>query len=271
MGFFNKRFRNITILIIIILLCIIAATATYRDFNFVQGSKSVVIDFFSPVQEKVFVFFSPVMGFFSSIRDYINLREKYQILREENRNLRKGYVENINLRIENRALREMLNMSIREEFSTQPAKVVGFYQNKWQSEALLNVGRMQGVEEGMGVMNDDGLVGIVTFAANSSCKVRLINDPVSSIGARILTSRTLGVVEGSEDKKIVLNYIPTEEQVFVGDIVITSELSENLPPEILIGRIKHVAEDINDAYKRIEIEPFVDFKNIEYVMVIKNK
>ncbi|MGM0366056.1 MAG: rod shape-determining protein MreC [Actinomycetota bacterium] len=271
MGFFNKRFRNITVLLIVIILCIIAATVTFRDYDFVLGSKSAAIDFFSPVQEKVSAFFSPVAGFFNTIRDYVNLREKYLALQEENRRLRQGYAENINLRIENRALREMLEMDIRQEYSTQPAKVIGFYQDRWQSEALLNVGKKDGVEEGMGVISEDGLVGVVTFAANSSCQVRLINDPASSIGARILTSRTLGVLEGSQNKSVELKYISGQEHVFVGDIVLTSELSEKLPPEILIGRIRNVSEDTHDVYKYIEIEPFVDLKNIEYVMVIKSK
>jgi len=37
----------------------------------------------------------------------------------------------------------------------------------------------------------------------------------------------------------------------------------------LIGRVSKVAESIGNPYKVIEIEPFVDFKKIEYVIVIK--
>ena len=270
MGFFNKRFKNITILLIVIILCIIAATVTFRDYAFVRAGKAALIDTFSPVQEKVFAFFSPIVRFSGSIRDYINLRQKYIQLQEENQILRKGYVDNINLRIENRALRDMLGIEAREEYSMQPAKLIGFYQGRWQSEALLNVGRMQGIEEGMGVINNDGLVGVVSFVADSSCKVRLINDPSSSIGARILTSRALGVLEGTQDRGVALRYIHRDAHVFVGDTVITSELSEKLPAEILIGRISHVSEEIDDAHKRIEIEPFVDLKSVEHVMVIKS-
>ncbi len=270
MGFFNKRFRNITILVIIIVLCIIAATLTFRDYNFVRGSQSGLMDFFGPAQERVFTFFSPVGRLFDGIRDYVNLREKYLALEQENQKLRKDYAQLVNLRIENRALRELLDMDLREDQVTQPAKVIGFYQSRFQSEAMLNVGKRQGVEEGMAVINDQGLVGIVSFAGDSSCRVRLINDPASSIGARILTSRALGVVEGTGDKRVKLGYIHRDAHVFVGDMVITSELSENVPPEILIGRIQYVAEDPDDVYKQIEIEPFADFKSLEYVMVIKS-
>ncbi len=267
----NNRFRNIIILVIVITICIAAATITFRDNNFIPGSRSALIDFFSPIQERVFGFLAPVGRFFGGIGEYVNLREKYTSLQQENLVLRQSHVENISLRLENKALREMLDMEIREQYPTQPARVIGFYQGRWQSEALLNVGRMHGVEEGMGVVNKEGLVGIVNFVADSNCKVRLINDPSSNIGATILTSRAIGVLEGTQEKRVELKYIQRDAHVYVGDIVVTSELSQKLPPDVLIGRIRHVEEDIEDVYKHIEIEPFVDFKSLEYVMVIKRR
>jgi len=51
--------------------------------------------------------------------------------------------------------------------------------------------------------------------------------------------------------------------------LITSEFGEYIPPEILIGRIKKVSIVANNPYKQIEIEPFVDFKKLENVLVIK--
>jgi rod shape-determining protein MreC len=271
MGFFKKRFRSITVLLIIILLCITVATATYRGSDFISNSKSSVIDFFSPLQERVFMLFMPVLGLVDSIRDYANLREKYNSLEEEVRDLRQGYIENTNLRIENRALREMLDIKVREEFNTQPARVIGYYQSKWQSEIIINTGKMDGVDIGMGVVNQDGLIGTVIFSSDSTSNVSLLNNPGSSIGARVLSSRILGIAEGSEEKKILLNYIPANETVFIGDIILTSELSKYIPPDILIGRVKSVAQEAGNAYKHIEIEPFADFKSLEYVMVIKNK
>ena len=159
-------------------------------------------------------------------------------------------------------------MELRKVYTTIPAKVIGYYENKWQSEVILNVGNNDGVLEGMAVVNEDGLVGMVMVAGNNSCNVRLINDPQSSIGVRILSSRKLGIIQGSQDRKISLDYILREESVFKGDIVITSEYG-NFPAEILVGRVSEVSENADDLYKSIEIEPFVNFKKIEYVLVIK--
>jgi len=268
MVFLRKRFRNLIILSILIVLCLIVATVSFKDYHLVKNIRIEILDFFRPAQEKIYSFFHPLVNFINNTRDYFDLVEKVRILEEENSSLRKDYSENINLKVENNALRQLLGIKLRKDFKTKPAKVIGFYESKWQSEIILNVGRNDGVLEGMGVINEDGLIGVVILSADSSARVRLINDPQSSFGARILSSRKLGMVEGSPDKKIYLNYIPKGELVFKGDILITSEYGHLLPPEILIGRVKRVTESPDDPYKQIEVEPFVDFKELEYVLVI---
>jgi rod shape-determining protein MreC len=268
MASLNRRFKYFIIIIIIIVLSLVMITVSYRQSELVQGIKAKTVDILKPVQEKLVLFFNPITRFFNSINDYIKLRDKYIKLQEENSELRCQYSENINLKLENDALRKLLGIELREDHQTIPAKVIGYYENRWQSEVILNAGSGDGVLEGMAVVNEDGLVGMVAVNGKDSCTVRLINDPQTKIGARILSSRKLGVIQGSQDRKISLNYILSEEQVFKGDIVVTSEYG-NFPGEILIGRVSRVLENAGDPYKSIEIEPFVDFKKMEYVLIIK--
>ncbi len=264
----NRRFRNFIVIVLIIFLCLVAITATFRQSEIINTLKSKTIDFFKPIQERVFSIFSPVIGFFNYIRDYINLRDKYLELKSENSSLREGYVESVNLRVENDALRKLLDVKLRGSYETITARVIGFSNENWQSEVILNVGISDGASQGMGVMNEDGLIGVITSAGSNSCNVRLINDPRSSIGVRILSSRKLGVLKGNQGGKISLDYIPVGETVLKGDIIITSEYG-NLPGEILVGRVSKVSEDGNSLYEIIEIEPFADFRRLEYVLVIK--
>lgn len=269
MAALNRRFRYFIIIIVIIILCLVIITVSYRKSESFLSIKAKTTDFLEPVQEKLISFFNPITRFFNSIRDYINLRDKYLKLQTENSELRHIYSESINLKVENDALRKLLGLDLRKDYATIPAKVIGYYANKWQSEVILNVGNSDGILEGMAVVNEDGLVGIVIMSGNDSCNVRLINDTQSNIGARILSSRKLGVIHGEQDGRISLDFILIDEPVFKGDIVITSEYG-NLPAEILIGRVSEVSEDPGDAYKKIEIEPFVDLKSLEYVLVIKD-
>src|SRR4030065_1515381 len=219
----NRRFRNYIVLAIIIVLCLIIITVSFRESDLINNIKVKTVDFFKPIQEKFYSFTSPFIRFINSIRDYINLRQKYLDLQEENALLRQKYSEDINLKVENDSLRKLLGIELRKDYTTITARVIGYYESKWQSEIILNVGSSDGILEGMGVINEDGLIGVVVLAGNNSCNVRLINDPQSNIGIRILSSRKLGIIKGSQDKKITLNYISSEEPVFKGDIIVTSE------------------------------------------------
>jgi rod shape-determining protein MreC len=269
MAFERKNVRSIIILAVIIVLCIIIITVSFRDSDVFKKTRSATLDIFEPVQEKTFVFFQKITGFFFNINDYLKLNDKVKNLEKENSLLTSDYSENINLKTENNYLRELLGMKLRSEHKTETAQVIGYYESKWQSQIIINAGTSDGVLEGMAVVNEKGLVGIVILASNNTSEVRLLNDSQSSIGARILSSRKLGLIEGSLDKKIYLNYIDQNEDIFKGDVLITSEFGENIPAEILIGRVKKISNSGNTPYKIIEIEPFADYKRLEYVLVIK--
>jgi rod shape-determining protein MreC len=266
----SRRFRNIIILIVIVFLCLAVITFSFRGSGFTERIKARTLDIFEPVQEKIFYFFNPVTIFFSSIGDYIGLRQKYLELEKENSRLRQRYVEDISIKVENDALRKLMGLELRQEHDLAVVKVIGYYGNSWQSEIIINAGTTGGIQEGMGVTGDNGLVGIVVSVGNSSARVRLISDPQSSLGARILSSRKLGLIEGSQQGNIYLRYISQDEEIYKGDIIVTSEFGQYLPADILIGRVKSLEDVPGSPYRVIEIEPFEDLKRLEYLAVIRN-
>lgn len=265
----SRRFRSIIVLIIVIFLCLAVITISLRGSGFTEKVKAVTLDIFEPVQGKIFSFFKPVSDLFSSIVDYIGLRQKYRELEEENARLREKYTENTGIRVENDALRKLLGLDIRGEHDMLAARVIGFYGNRWQSEIILNAGTSDGVQEGMGVTGSRGLVGIIISSGNNSSRVRLLNDPKSSLGARVLSSRKLGLAEGSQEGIIYLRYISSDEEIYKGDIIVTSEHGQHLPPDMIIGRVKSIADKPGGPYREIIIEPFEDLRNLEYLMVIR--
>ena len=265
----NRRFRNIIVLVILVFLCLVIITISFRGSDVTERIKERTLDVFEPVQGKISSFFSPITGFFSQVGEYIGLRQKYLDLEEENAGLLASYAESTSIKIENDALRKLLDLDIREDNDTVAVKVIGFYSNRWQSEVIINAGTSNGVLEGMGVVGTNGLCGVVISAGNKSSSIRLLADPQLSLGARILSSRKLGLIEGSQDGTIYLHYISTDEQVYNGDIIVTSEYGQYLPPDILIGRVQEVSHVSGSPYLEIVVEPFEDFKDLEYLMVIK--
>jgi len=264
----RNNIKNIIIISLIVIICLIVITASFKDANFIKNFKIKTLDIFKPLQEKIFIAFQPLINGINKIKNFFGISAKLKQLEDENAKLLQNYSENINLRIENNSLRQLLNIKQRNNYKTVVAKVIGYNEEKWQSEITLNVGKNDGVIEGMCVINEKGFIGVVILSASDSCKVRLLNDPQTSIGARLLSSRSLGVVEGSSNKKIFLNYIPKDELIYNSDIVITSEFGKYIPPDILIGAVKKVETSESNPYKIIEVEPFVNFRTVENVLVI---
>ncbi len=264
----RKSIKNIVILLIIVVLCLIVVAASFRDTNAIKSLREGTLDFFKPVQERLYSFFQPVVRTFDNIKNFFGLSSKLKELEQKNAELLSDYSENINLKIENDSLRSLLEIKQRANYETVAAKVIGYNTDKWQSEIILNTGKNDGVLEGMCVINEKGLVGVVILSASNSCNVRLLNDPQTSLGARILSSRSLGMIEGTQSNNILFNYIPKNDIVYPGDILITAEFGKYIPEEILVGTVKKVKASEKNPYQEIEIETFADMRKIENVLVI---
>jgi rod shape-determining protein MreC len=64
--------------------------------------------------------------------------------------------------------------------------------------------------------------------------------------------------------------IPQSASVQTGDLVLTSGLGGNYPPNIIVGQVTGVRSRDTDLFKRASIQPVVDFNKLEIVLVITN-
>jgi rod shape-determining protein MreC len=70
------------------------------------------------------------------------------------------------------------------------------------------------------------------------------------------------------DGTLVMLDIPQGETVSVGDTVFTSGLGGNFPRQILIGQITEVERKDYEMYQEASVQPTVDFRHLEAVLVI---
>ena len=112
-----------------------------------------------------------------------------------------------------------------------------------------------------------GWVGRLVVPSLRSAKVQLLIDRNAAAGAIIERTRAQGVVVGSGDDKLRLDYVSEVFDVVAGDIVITSGIDGIYPKGFIIGRIESV-ERVGGSYKRILVKPAVDFSGLEEVLVV---
>ena len=120
----------------------------------------------------------------------------------------------------------------------------------------------------MGVMSSCGLYGQVESVSSGTSVVRLITDADSSVSAMIQGTRSTGIITGSYDGTLVMEYVDAESSVGEGDIVITSGAGGTYPRGIVVGTVASVEKDSSKMYHRIIVTPISSIRNCEEVLVL---
>jgi rod shape-determining protein MreC len=221
---------------------------------------------------------------FQSVREVRELRAQVEALQAQVDALT---VENIRLReyeAEVQQLRNMLNfvseypvsaplgadVVSRQACETFPCgEVIGTDPNPYLRYITINVGASQGIEQGMPVVTGGAaLVGRVVQVRPRTAQVQLLNDVDSAVSALLQRTRSTGLILGQPDGTLRMDYVPQDEDVQEGDIVLTSGLGGVMPKGLVIGQVAQVEDVQYELFQPIVVRPAVDFSRVELVLVI---
>jgi len=147
--------------------------------------------------------------------------------------------------------------------------VVGQEPNPYLRYITINVGQADGVAVGMPVVTGGAvLVGRVAETGLHTSKVQLITDPGSNVAAILQQSRATGLVVGQPDGSLRMIYIPQEDTVQVGDVVLTSGLGGAFPRGLVLGQVSQVVKQDFALFQEAVIHPAVDYRRVELTLVI---
>jgi rod shape-determining protein MreC len=137
----------------------------------------------------------------------------------------------------------------------------------------INSGSNQGLKIDMGVINDQGIVGLVENTSANYATVQSILNINSKINAKIKKSDHFGTLiwNGKNTGFVQLIDVPRLASVRKGDTIVTGADSKIFPEDINIGTIENVFTDNQTNYYTLNIKLFNDMTNIGHVYVIKRK
>ncbi len=172
--------------------------------------------------------------------------------------------------IANTRLREYVGLMDDSAHQMVAAEVVARDPSPWYHTLIINKGADSGVKKGAPVILPDGIVGHVLTASSGYARVLLLIDRNCAVDALIQRTRNRGVVEGTSEARCLLNYLRRQEDVQVGDTIISSGLDGIFPKGLSIGYVSKIIRRNSGLFQKIEVDPFVDFDRIEEVLVITN-
>lgn len=159
------------------------------------------------------------------------------------------------------------------DYDKTGARIIMGGSSNWFDSFVINKGENDGIEVNMNVMAGSGLVGRVVETGPNWSQITSVIDDTSNVSATVLsTSDNLivsGDLESMENGYIRFSQlVDKDNQVVVGDKVVTSDISDRYLPGILIGYISYIEDDSNHLTKSGYITPAVDFEHLSEVLII---
>ena len=150
------------------------------------------------------------------------------------------------------------------------ATVIGREISPFLQYIMIDKGTEHGVRYGMPVVTQQGLVGRVDAVIANASRIKLISDSTSVVNIRLKSAGIEAQLLGSLTGDLSLNMIPLDENIQPGDVVLTSGLGGNYPPNIFVGQVLSTQKRENALFQTASIQPIVDFSSINAVLVINN-
>lgn len=127
-------------------------------------------------------------------------------------------------------------------------------------------GERDGIRRNMAVITPDGAVGKVIEVFRDAAQVLLLTDKDGGAGAMLVQSRLQSPVGGTGEPTLLMKYVATDDNVAIGEEVVTSGMDKIFPRDIPLGTVVEVKP--GTPFKLIRVKPAAKLDRLEEVMVL---
>ncbi len=254
------------------LIQLILRYSTFWSFVIIEGLCFYMVVQFNQRQGKIFSnsvdrFVGSIYNRYDKITDYFNLGSQIEDVKKENASLRADLTKYAAFLSQGETDIDSLDGS----FIFIPAKVIGKSFIGRNNNFTINKGLEDGIEEHMGVISANGVVGIVTKVNEKYALVMSNFHQKTKISAAIKDRKIHGslVWDEMDTRYMDLDFIPDYVKVEEGDTVMTSGYSYIFPEGIVIGTVHKVAQTEKN-YFDIMVKVNNTFNGLEHVYVVKD-
>jgi rod shape-determining protein MreC len=170
---------------------------------------------------------------------------------------------------ERNRLRKLLDLKADSFYRFLPCEIVARSSTSFIRSIMVDRGTADSVRVGMAVVGFRGLVGRVSQVFPASSQVILINNKSISVSCMNRRSRVVGMLEWDRGSFFRLEYVGKEEDVVVGDTLVTSGLGMLFPKGFPVGTVFQVTEDRGGISKRVRVASLANLNALEELFIVK--
>ncbi|MDR0811315.1 MAG: rod shape-determining protein MreC [Paludibacter sp.] len=236
----------------------IIRSQSYQRSVFLSSSNSVVAELYSASNN--------VVEFFKLKAANDNLSEENTLLKNEIIQLRNQLAA-----FHNDSIAALpYTIAPEMEYKLISAKVINNSTNKLQNYITINKGRRDNIRADMGVISDEGVVGIVSAVSDKfAVIIPVLNDKLT-ISSKFVKNSYSGPLTwtGYDYRFATLGDIARHVEFTRGDTLVTSGYTSSFPEGIPVGTIDDFKIAESDSYYTIKVRLAVNFRTLSHVKVI---
>jgi rod shape-determining protein MreC len=165
-------------------------------------------------------------------------------------------------------LRTQLALPTRPQYRELAANVISRDASLWFRRLIIDRGTNDGVKRDMPVATAGGIVGRIISVGPNFAMVQVITDKHAGVGAMLQGSRAMGEVRGLDNDRCELKSISSNENVEVGESIVTTGLDRIYPKGLLVGTVEQVEDDPNAPWHKIVVKLAAPVDRVEHVLVL---
>jgi len=247
-----KEYLILTLLVIISLILLFS-----NDNSQIRFLRAFAIGAFGTVQSGL-----------SAIPNIFEIEQENKYLRETNIKLSNEISYLKETKLENIRLSKLIGLKENSNLGVVSAKIVNKSLIQTRNTITIDIGSNDSVRLNMPVITDDGLVGKVVALSGNYSIVQILYNKDLKLTVKDQRSRVDGILNYDGTGNLLMTNVPKSADVKTGDMIITSEYSNNFPAGIPVGSVLEEG-NLDNLFKKIVIQPVVNFKTLEEVFVLK--
>ena len=210
---------------------------------------------------------------FNGITSYFHLHDINESLQERNAALEMELIE-LREQMANLALLapDSLRQPALQQYTFVMAHVISNSISQPNNYITIDRGHIDGVSPEMGVIDQNGVVGIVNVVGPHAARVISLLNPHMRLSCKLKGSGFFGslVWDGKSPQHAVLEELPKHITFHKGDTIVTSGYSAVFPEGIIVGTVEGLARDMSDSFVSLRIKLTTNFSQLSNVRVITN-
>jgi rod shape-determining protein MreC len=169
---------------------------------------------------------------------------------------------------ERNRLRRLLDLKSDSFYRFLPCEILSRSSTSFFRSITVDRGSADSVRVGMAVVGFQGLVGRVSQVFPGSSQVVLINNKSISVSCMNRRSRVVGMLEWDRGSFFRLEYVGKEEDVVVGDTLVTSGLGLLFPKGFPVGTVFQITDDKGGIAKRVRVASAANLNALEELFIV---